>query len=85
MALFISFSARCRSSSFLPTAAIFCRHLKSSTFLRESHDPRVEDIGRAIEDDYATIRAKYREYLDHLSVWITVDGLSKKPPKTQSS
>ncbi len=44
----------------------------------------MEDIGRAIEDDYATIRAKYREYHNAVAVWITVDGVIQKLPKIQS-
>ena len=61
MALFILLSVRCRPTSFLRTA-VLCRSFNSVSFLRQSCDPRVEDIDRAIEDDYATIRAKYREF-----------------------
>jgi triacylglycerol lipase len=80
MALFAPSFVRCRPSIFVRTA-LLCRNFNSLAFLRQSHDPRVEDIGRAIEDEYATIRAKYREFCDQRSVWIITDGITKETPK----
>ena len=62
MALLISTSTRCRPIPLHQIAIIYRRHY-SADHIRQSYDPLVEDIGRAIEDDYATIRARYREFV----------------------
>ena len=77
MALFRPISIECRLQGLLSTAALR-RNFNSSKSLRESHDPRVEDIGRAIEDDYATIRARYREPWGWVSVWAAADRIIQK-------
>lgn len=82
MALFASDFVRCRPSTFLRTA-VLCRTFNSLAFLRQSHDPREEEIGRAIEDEYATIRAKYREFYDRRSSGLLLMESSKRLQKTQ--
>jgi len=57
-------------STFCPCYQVVKDDEKAEKPRNPTNDPRVNDLGRAIEDDYATIRAKYSMFY-YLAHWIT--------------